>query len=176
MNLAEFQARVQANPRPVIVDIWAPWCGPCRTLSPRLLQVSEAYVGQIDVWKINADEEPELVRALKIMGIPTLLIYRDGQEVARRTGLQSVDALRSIFDALLVSDSNGAVTRIAGLSDTERWLRLTTGAILVALPLLMGWSPFLAVVGAIVLFSGVYDRCPLWQALTAKLRSASRSV
>lgn len=176
MNLAEFQARVQANPRPVIVDIWAPWCGPCRTLSPRLLQVSEAYVGQIDVWKINADEEPELVRALKIMGIPTLLIYRDGQEVARRTGLQSVDALRSIFDALLVSDSNGAVTRIAGLSDTERWLRLTTGAILAALPILLGWSPFLAVVGAIVLFSGVYDRCPLWQALTAKLRSASRSV
>ena len=90
MNLAEFQAKLQANSRPVIVDIWAPWCGPCRTLSPRLAQVSDAYAGQVDVWKINADEEPELARALKIMGIPTLLMFHDGKEVARRTGLQSV--------------------------------------------------------------------------------------
>ncbi|HHW85513.1 MAG TPA: thioredoxin [Chloroflexi bacterium] len=176
MNLAEFQARVQANPRPVIVDIWAPWCGPCRTLSPRLAQVSEAYADQVDVWQINADEAPELTRALKIMGIPTLLMFRDGQEVARRTGLQSVDALRTMFDALLVTDANGAAPRIARLSDTERWLRLTTGAILVGLPMLMGWSPFLVIVGAAVIFSGVYDRCPLWQAITAKLRAASRTA
>lgn len=176
MNLAEFQVRVQANPRPVIVDIWAPWCGPCRTLSPRLAQVSEAYVGQVDVWKINADEEPELARALRIMGIPTLLLFRDGQEVARRTGLQSVEVLRSMFDMLLVTAGGDAAPHIARLSDTERWLRLATGAILVVLPLLMGWSPFLAIVGAIILFSGVYDRCPLWQALTTKLRIASRTI
>lgn len=176
MNLAEFQARVQANPRPVIVDIWAPWCGPCRTLSPRLTQVSEAYAGQVDVWQINADEAPELTRALNIMGIPTLLMFRDGQEVARRTGLQSVATLRTMFDALLIPDASAAAPRITGLSDTERWLRLTTGAILVILPLLMGWSPFLVIVGAIVIFSGVYDRCPLWQAVTAKLRATSRTA
>lgn len=176
MNLAEFQAKVQANPRPVIVDIWAPWCGPCRTLSPRLAQVGDAYAGQVDVWKINADEDPELARALKIMGIPTLLLFRDGHEVARRTGLQSVDALRAMFDALLTVDASGAAPRIAGLSDTDRWLRLATGALLVALPIAFGWSPFLVIVGAVVLFSGVYDRCPLWQALTAKLRSVSKTA
>lgn len=174
MNLAEFQAKLQDNPRPVIVDIWAPWCGPCRTLSPRLAQVGDAYAGQVDVWKINADEEPELARALKIMGIPTLLMFRDGQEVARRTGLQSVETLRAMFDALLTTDASGAAPHIAGLSDTDRWLRLATGALLVVLPITFGWSPFLVVVGAVVLFSGVYDRCPLWQALTAKLRSASK--
>lgn len=176
MNLAEFQAQVQANPRPVIVYVWAPWCGACRTLSPRLAQVSEAYAGQVDVWKINADEAPEQARALKIMGIPTLLMFRDGQEVARRTGLQSVATLQTMFDALLAPDANRATPRITGLSDTDRWLRLTTGAILVILPILMGWSPFLAIVGAVVLFSGVYDRCPLWQALTAKLRNASKAA
>ena len=176
MNLTEFQAKVQANPRPVIVDIWAPWCGPCRTLSPRLTQVSDAYAGQVDVWKINADEEPELARALKIMGIPTLLMFREGKEVARRTGLQSVETLRAMFDALLVTDDTGATPRISGLSDTDRWLRLATGALLVALPITFGWSPFLVLVGAVVLFSGVYDRCPLWQALTARLRGASKTT
>lgn len=176
MNLAEFQARVQANPRPVIVDVWAPWCGPCRTLSPRLTQVGEAYAGQVDVWKINADEAPELARALNIMGIPTLLMFRDGQEVARRTGLQSVAALHTMFDALLVTDAHSATPHITGLSETERWLRLTTGAILVALSIFVGWSLLLAIAGAIVLFSGVYDRCPLWQAITAKLHNASKAA
>lgn len=176
MTLAEFQARVRANPRPLIVDIWAPWCGPCRTLSPRLAQVSEAYAGQVDVWKINADEAPELTRALHIMGIPTLLMFRNGQEVGRRSGLQTVAALQTMFDALLAPDADGAPLRSAGLSDTERWLRLTTGALLVILPLLMGWSPFLAIVGAGVLFSGVYDRCPLWQMIAAKLRNASKAA
>ncbi len=173
MNVAEFQARLQANPRPVIVDVWAPWCGPCRTLGPRLSQVGDAYAEQVDVWKINADEAPELARDLRIMGIPTLILYRNGAEVARRTGLQSVAALSELFDLLL---TDAVPAPHAGLSDVTRALRLLSGLALWVLAAFTGWSPVLLAVGAVILFSGVYDRCPLWQAVMAKVRSAPKAA
>ncbi|HQY90578.1 thioredoxin [Caldilinea sp.] len=169
MKPAEFQARVQTNARPIVVDVWAPWCGPCRTLSPRLDQVGEEYATQVDVWKINADAEPELVRSLGVRGIPTLILYRQGEEVARRTGLQSVEALHQLFDALVL---DVAPAPQAGLSDATRWLRLLSGAALWAVAAFSGWPPVLLIVGAVIIFSGIYDRCPLWQAFTARLRGS----
>ena len=99
MQSEEFFAKVQAAPNPVVVDIWAPWCGPCRTLSPRLQQVADEFSGQVDVWKINADEAPALVKTLGVMGIPTLLLYRNGEEIGRRTGVKSLAALRGKYEA-----------------------------------------------------------------------------
>lgn len=171
MNAAEFQTRLQAHGRPVIVDVWAPWCGPCRTLAPRLSQVGDAYAGQVDVWKINADEAPELARDLRIMGIPTLILYRNGAEVARRTGLQSVETLRELFDLLLTGADPAPHT---GPSDATRTLRLLSGLALWVLAAFTGWPPVLLAVGAVILFSGVYDRCPLWQAVMAKVRGAPK--
>ena len=122
MNFAEFQSQLQASKRPVIVDLWAPWCGPCRTLSPRLDQVSNTFAGQVEVWKINADESPEVARALNVMSIPTLIIYKDGKEVTRRIGVQSVAALEQLFASLLSAD---VVTPPASImSDSTRRLRL----------------------------------------------------
>jgi thioredoxin len=171
MNAAEFQTRLQAHERPVVVDVWAPWCGPCRALGPRLSQVGDTYAGQVDVWKINADEAPELVHELLIMGIPTLILYRNGVEVTRRTGLQSVEALRELFDLLL---TGAAPAPHAGPSDATRTLRLLSGLALWVLAAFTGWSPVLLAVGAVILFSGVYDRCPLWQAVIAKVRGVSK--
>lgn len=172
MNLEEFQTKLRASEHPVVVDIWAPWCAPCRALSPRLAQVGESYAGQVEVWKVNSDEEPELARALRIMGIPTLLFYRNGQEVARRTGVQSVEVLQQMFDTLLQDD---APVASPGLSDATRWLRLLVGFALLVIAALTGWAPLLLIAGGLIIFSGIYDRCPIWKAITSRLRGASQT-
>ncbi len=168
MQFEEFREKLEATEHPIIVDIWAPWCGPCRTLSPRLDQVAGEFDGQVEVWKINADEEPALVRDLRVMGIPTLLVYRKRTEIARRTGVQSVNALRDLFTAALTADS--ALPASAGLSDTTRFLRLASGIALLVLASVTGWPWILLGAAAVILFSAVYDRCPIWNALMDRLR------
>lgn len=171
MQSEEFFAKVQAAPNPVVVDIWAPWCGPCRTLSPRLQQVADEFSGQVDVWKINADEAPGLVKTLGVMGIPTLLLYRNGEEIGRRTGVQSLAALRDLFTAVLADEP--AMPSATGLSDTTRFLRLASGVALLVVASLTGWPWVLIGAGVAIMFSAVYDRCPIWKALTARVRGAS---
>ncbi len=170
MELQEFRTKLEATAQPVVVDIWAPWCGPCRTLSPRLEQVGGEFAGQVEVWKINADEEPALVRELRVMGIPTLLFYRHGTEIARRTGVQSVGALREQFTAALADDP--ALPVPAGLSDTTRLLRLASGIALLVLAAFTGWPWLLLGAAGVILFSAVYDRCPIWNALMDRLHRA----
>jgi thioredoxin 2 len=82
---AEGFARATASsPVPVVVDVWAPWCGPCRAVAPALEQIAKERAGQIVVLKVNSDESP--LPHLGITGIPTFLVYRDGREVARQAG------------------------------------------------------------------------------------------
>ncbi len=168
MNFAEFQSRLQASTHPVVVDLWAPWCGPCRTLSPRLEQVGATFAGQVEVWKVNVDESPEIAHALNVMGIPTLVVFKGGKEVTRRTGVQSVAALEQLF-AATTGDVSAASTPSAGMSDATRWLRVLSGLALWVVAGFSGWSPLLLIVGGVILFSGIHDRCPIWQALTRQL-------
>jgi len=170
MQLEEFRTKLAATAQPVVVDIWAPWCGPCRTLSPRLDEVGGEFAGQVEVWKINADEEPALVRELRVMGIPTLLFYRHGTEIARRTGVQSVGALREMFTAALANDT--ALPAAGGMSDMTRILRLASGVALLVLASVTGWPWILLGAAGVILFSAVYDRCPIWNALMDRLHRA----
>jgi thioredoxin len=85
----------------VVVDFWAPWRGPCRTIQPAIEKLSQEFSGQVDVWKVNADEEPELLRSLRIYGVPTLIAFHAGQEIGRRTGVASAEELHSLFEAAL---------------------------------------------------------------------------
>lgn len=165
MKPEEFSNKLQNNPRPVIVDLWAPWCAPCRAMEPALKQMAQKYQGQVDVWKINADDSAELVRALKVMGIPTIIGFMQGQEVIRKTGLQQAEALDILFDATL--HQRGAV--ILPPAPADRWIRSAAGLALIALGLF--WSQFwlIAAAGGVVLFSAFYDRCPIFRAVAPRL-------
>jgi thioredoxin 2 len=80
-----FAEEVRA-PVPVIVDFWAPWCGPCRMVSPTLEQLARTRAGELKVVKLNVDEAPELAAEYRAMSIPLLVVMRDGEEVDRVVG------------------------------------------------------------------------------------------
>jgi thioredoxin 2 len=80
---------------PVIVDLWAPWCGPCRAVSPALEQLARDLAGQVKLVKVNVDVSPQLSRRFAAQAIPTLLVLRGGQVVARQTGAAPLAALRA---------------------------------------------------------------------------------
>jgi thioredoxin 2 len=92
---ASFAEVVEASPLPVLVDLWAPWCGPCRMVSPALEQLAREFAGKVKLVKVNVDESPALSRRFGVQGIPTLLLTRRGEVVARKIGAAPADALRA---------------------------------------------------------------------------------
>lgn len=80
---------------PVLVDFWAPWCGPCRTVSPALEQIATELAGRIKLVKVNVDNSPALQRRFGIQSIPTLMVFRQGKVAASQVGAAPADRLRS---------------------------------------------------------------------------------
>jgi thioredoxin 2 len=92
---ATFAADVERSPLPVLVDLWAPWCGPCRTVSPIVDQLAAELAGRIRVAKMNVDENPATSARFRVQSIPTLLVIKDGREVDRIVGAQPKAAILS---------------------------------------------------------------------------------
>ena len=100
---ATFAAVAERSPLPVLVDLWAPWCGPCRTVSPTLERLAREYAGRVKLVKVDVDQAPALARRFQVQGIPTLLVVHGDRVVARQTGAPPEPALRAWLEQALAS-------------------------------------------------------------------------
>jgi len=89
MGQEAFNQQVLQSDLPVLVDFWAPWCGPCKAVSPVIDELAEAYAGKINVVKVNIDEDVALSDTYDVQSIPTIVFFRDGQEVSRSSGVKT---------------------------------------------------------------------------------------
>ena len=89
---------------PVLVDLWATWCGPCRMVSPVLEQLATEYAGRLKLVKVDVDRSPRLSERFAVQAVPTLLLLRDGQVVRRQAGAAPAPALRSWLDGALAAE------------------------------------------------------------------------
>lgn len=166
MRMDEYEERIRNAARPLLVEFWAPWCVPCRVMRPILARAEEKYAGEVDLLRINADESPELIQKLGVLGIPTLIGYRQGEVLFRKTGSQPPAVIDGLFSAL---SGNALLTR--GPSRIDRVVRAGAGLALIAAGLWADGNLWMIGLGGLAAFTAVYDRCPIYQALAPRFKS-----
>ena len=96
-----FENEVEHSKVPVLVDFWAPWCGPCRLVGPVLEKISSEYINKLVFSKLNVDDAQEIAAKFDVRGIPCMIIFKDGKEVDRIIGAYGEPQLRSKIDTIL---------------------------------------------------------------------------
>lgn len=98
LNKNNYQKEVIESEQPVLIDFWAPWCGPCKMLSPTVDELSKDLTGKVKIAKVNVDEEQELAQAFRVMSIPMLAVMRGGKLVSSSVGLQSKEKILKMLE------------------------------------------------------------------------------
>jgi thioredoxin 1 len=101
VNDANFKSEVTDSAMPVLVDFWAPWCGPCRMVAPILEELAKEYDGKVKVVKINVDDSPNTAGEYGVRSIPTLILFKDGKVFEQTVGAQSKENLTQLVDKSL---------------------------------------------------------------------------
>jgi len=101
LTQTNFETEVLKSDKPVLVDFWAPWCMPCKIIAPAVEELAKELHGKLKVLKLNVDESPDIATKLSIFNIPTLLLFKDGQEVSRMMGVNSKEALKTKIASFL---------------------------------------------------------------------------
>ena len=98
---ASFEADVLRSDLPVLVDYWAAWCGPCKMIAPLLDEAAKDFAGRVTIAKLNVDENPDTAARFGIRGIPTLMLFKDGQVAATKVGAMSKSQLQAFLNESL---------------------------------------------------------------------------
>ncbi len=127
MGLSEL---VSGRARPVLVQFHAPWCGPCKALSPRVDSVATEFADTVDLERIDVDAHPDLAKEAGVRGVPTLVVFRDGKEIRRHTGTLDREGLRTLFRSPL--DEESASRPVDGSAWPTLWKFLFAMVVLAA--------------------------------------------
>jgi len=98
VNDSNFESEVLQNDTPVLIDFWAPWCGPCRAIAPVLEELAKEYENQIQILKMNVDENPNTPSKYGVRAIPTLMLFKNGDVAGQVTGAVSKSNLKELID------------------------------------------------------------------------------
>ncbi len=164
MKLELWNNKIRKSKLPVVVEFWAKWCGPCKMMSPSLDQVKKEFAGKVELIKVDADSEPGLLRELKVFSIPTVFVYHQGNLISRKSGAMNINQIRNMFNMAVDGKDNAT-----SLKSTDRMLRLLAGTALIVAAFFTGNTVLLYILGGFVLFSAVYDRCPIWKMISTKI-------
>ena len=132
---------------------------------PTLDKLGKEFADEVEFLPINADHSREVLEQFRIFGIPTVIAFQNGKEVARLTGAQNEAGYRSVFEAL----AQGKEVKVP-MTQFDRMLRLGAGGLFIIVGVSTG-SWLVAGIGGILAFLGIYDRCPIWNALTRMFQS-----
>ena len=98
---ATFDEQIGSSSVPVVVDFWAEWCGPCKMIAPILEEIADEQAGSLAIAKLNVDDNPDIARRFGVMSIPTMIVFKDGQEAARIVGAKGKSQLLEAFTPFL---------------------------------------------------------------------------